>query len=275
MTTTWLQGPRQNPASLAWWQGLFPSVGNPSSGPLSPPAGGTSVLQLRCGDRRATSKGREDPAWLIPGAEESSKATKRGLITGARGVPGSFIRLQRIPEPWRAESALRLGLCGSNSQGTLQVCSSAPPQPHLGTPPPLQRGVGTVLEEGKGGRHDPELSRRQEMSPKRSRGSCIQVLCSVCRNSQPSSLGIPGTARSHVPAPASALGQGQRHQRNKGEPTRMTKKDTAKPVSEQGKGSGRMVLLLCPGLSRGGREQGHTPTSETAALLGIFPPHSH
>lgn len=102
---------------------------------------------------------------------------------------------------------------------------SSTSHPRLGTPLPLQRGIGAVLEEGKGGgRHDPELSRSQEMSPKTGRGSCIQVLCSVCRNSQPSILDIPGTARSHVPVPASALGQGQRGQRTKGEPTRVAER---------------------------------------------------
>lgn len=161
-------------------------------------------------------------------ARRGAARPRRGLTTGVRGVPGSFIRLRRIPEPRRTVSALRLGLCGSHFQGkrtVLQVCPPAPPHPHARTSLLLQEGVGAVLEEGKeGGRHDPELSRSQEMSPKRSRGSCVQVLCSICRNSQPSILDIPGTARSHVTVPVSALRHGQRGQRTKGEPTQMTKR---------------------------------------------------
>lgn len=157
-----------------------------------------------------TRAGRVQP--VSAPAQRGAARPQKGLSAGTRGVPGSFIRLQWIPERWRTASALRLSLCRSNSQGTwtvLQVCPPAPPHPHWGTPPLSQRGLGAVLEEGEeGGRHDPELSRSQEMSPKRSRGSCIQVLCSVCGNSRPSILDIPGTARSHTLVPASALGQG-------------------------------------------------------------------
>ena len=160
-------------------------------------------------------------------------------------------------------SALRLGLCGSNFQGkwtTLQVCPPAPLHPHLGTPLLLQRGVGAVLEEGKeGGRHDPELSRSQEMSPKRSRGSCIQVLCSVCRNSQHSILNIPGTARSHVLVPASALGQGQRGQRTKSEPTRMAKRTQQNLWLSKAREVGERCFSSAPGCQREGGSRDTLP----------------
>lgn len=181
------------------------SVGNPSSGTLPPPAYGSSVLQLCCGDRSATMDKEDQP--VSGPAQRGAAEPQRGLTAGTQGVPGRFTRLQCIPEPWRTVPS------GSSFQGKwtiLQVCPPAPPHYHLGTPIPLQRHVGAVFEEGKeGGRHDPELSRSQEMSPKKSRGSC-EMLCSACRNSQASTLDIFGTARSHTLVPASVLGQGQR-----------------------------------------------------------------
>lgn len=40
-------------------------------------------------------------------------------------------------------------------------------------------------------------------------------------------------------------------------------------MTEQGKGSGRTVLLLCSGLSRGGREPGQAPTSDSLSAVNI------